>query len=232
MPIARSTVVGATAGVLLLAGAVGFGVGLPKVIDSDTAAGEPQVSAADLPQLPDRLDDRMIALSAMTAEDIANPQVTQDNIKSFNDGSAKVESSSAATLSSMYGGAQVRSYMDAKVFGAGQEAPAQLAVTVVPGASGIVIPSGPLSITPKTDPTASSFYEPQKVGGHDCAVAWQANLDQVTGQPIPGEVPAANYQAECRAERDGITYDVYATGLEPKEVAGYLDRVLEITEKG
>ena len=48
MPIARSTVVGATTGVLLLAGAVGFGVGLPKVVDDPAA----------VPTLPTKLDNR------------------------------------------------------------------------------------------------------------------------------------------------------------------------------
>ncbi|GAA1509923.1 hypothetical protein [Nocardioides humi] len=226
MPIARSTVVGATTGVLLLAGAVGFGVGLPKVVD-DAAA----VSSADLPTLPDRLDDRMIALSAVTAEDAGlTDQADLEAVQQVADRAADGDTEASSNLATIYGAAQVRAYVDAKVMGQSdaQSAPAQLAVTVTPGGAGLVIPSGPFAI----DQQGGSHYELREIGGHRCAVAWQESVDPTTGLPTGEEVPAANYQAECRAESDGLSYDVYATGLAPDEVASYVDRVLELAAKG
>ncbi|MDQ6524669.1 hypothetical protein RB608_13705 [Nocardioides sp. LHD-245] len=226
MPIARSTVVGATTGVLLLAGAVGFGVGLPKVVDDPAAA-----SAADLPTLPDRLDDRMVALSAVTADDagLTDP-ADLEAIKQVSDRAATGDTEASSDLSAIYGAARVRAYVDAQVMGQAdaQAAPAQIAVTISAGGAGLVIPSGPFKI----DQQGGSHYELRSIDGHRCAVAWQESADPTTGVPTGGEVPAASYQAECRAERDGLSYDVYATGLAPEEVASYVDRVLELTEEG
>ena len=226
MPIARSTVVGATTGVLLLAAAVGFGVGLPKVVDDPAS-----VTSADLPALPDRLDDRMIALSAVTADDAGLTEPADlEAIEQVADRAADGDTEASSELAAIYGAARVRAYVDAEAMGQrdAQAAPAQIAVTVTAGGAGLVIPSGPFKI----DQQGGSHYELKQIGGHRCAVAWQEASDPTTGMPTGGEVPAANYQAECRAERGGLSYDVYATGLAPDEVASYVDRVLELAAKG
>ncbi len=221
MPIARSTAAGAVSGVLLLAGAVGFGVGLPKVVDDGTA------SASDLPVLPDRLDDRMVALSAVTPDDAGT---TSDEdaglVQQLADAAADSDAESSENLAAQYDAAVVRAYVDVQAMAAadGTSAPAQMSVTVVPGDAGLVIPSGPFQIDQN-----GSHYELQEIDGYRCAVAYREAADPTTGMPTGEEVPAANYQAECRAERGGLTYDVYANGLTPEELVGYLDQVLDAT---
>lgn len=37
-------------------------------------------------------------------------------------------------------------------------------------------------------------------------------------------------EVECRAERSGLTYDLYSSGLTPEEAVHYLDLVLEKTK--
>ena len=224
MPIARSTVAGAVTGVVLLAAAVGFGVGLPKV------AEEPTITTADLPTLPDRLDDRMVALSRVTAADAGvTAAADKEAISGFAASAAKGDTDASSKLASLYGAARVRAYIDAKAMGqaaATQKPPAQLAVSIVPGDAGLVIPSGPFEIKQN----GGAHYELSEIDGHRCAAAWQESVDPTTGQPAAGgKVPATSYQAECRAQRGGVTYDVYSTGLEPKELAGYLDLVLSRT---
>ena len=222
MPIARSTIAGAVTGVLLLGAAVGFAVGLPKVSEDEGTS----VSAADLPKLPDRLDDRMVALSKITAADAGTTNA--DDVKAIEQiAGAAGEGDAKATskLASLYGPSEVRAYIDVKAMAqaTAQSAPAQVAVTVTGGSPGLVIPSGPFEI----NQNGGSHYELRSVGGHRCAVAWNQPTDPTTGMPAPGEVPPANYQTECRAERDGLTFDVYATGLSPDEAATYLDLVLD-----
>jgi hypothetical protein len=223
MPIARSTVAGAVTGVVLLAGAVGFGVGLPKVSE------EPTITSADLPKLPDRLDSRMQALSTVTVEDAGvTAPADKAAVPGFAERAGKGDTLAASHLAAQYGAARVRSYIDAKAMGQAattQTAPAQLAVSIVPGEAGLVIPNGPFEIQ-----QSGANYQLSEIGGHRCAISWQEAVDPSTGMPATGtKVPAANYQAECRAERDGLAYDVFSSGLEPKELAKYLDLVLERT---
>ena len=58
----------------------------------------------------------------------------------------------------------------------------------------------------------------------------RAPVDPATGAPTGEEPKAANYQqVECRAERDGLTYDLFGNGMTPEEVVHYLELVLEQT---
>ena len=219
MPIARSTFAGVATGAVLLAGAVGFGVGLPKVVDEPDSA-----SAADLPALPDRLDDRFVALGALTAEDTGGTSSAEE-IETVTKTAVENEAKASSTLATMYDGAVARSYIDAKALASAaqtQTRPAQFAVTVVPGDAGLVIPSGPFPIE-----QSGTHYELQQLGGHRCSLIWSESLDPTTGAPTGEEPTGANYQVECRAERDGITYDLYSSGLLPEEAVRYLDLVLE-----
>lgn len=222
MPIQGSTIAGAVTGVVLLAGVVGFGVGLPEVVgDGGTTA------SADLPELPDRLDDRMVALSAVTPEQVgATTPQDEAGIGQVTEAAAKGDAAAGSALAEQYGAATVRAYVDVSAMtgGGAQTPPAQVAVTVVPGDAGLVIPNGPFAID-----QSGSHYELREVDGHRCALAWRDEVDPMTGAPTGAEVPASAYQAECRAERDGVAYDVFSTGLDPEELAGYLDRVLELT---
>lgn len=225
MPIARSSLAGAATGVVLLAGAVGFGVGLPEVVENPAAS-----ESVELPALPDRLDDRLVAVSALTPED--GDATTADEIaqiEAFATAATASEKEGGEQLSALYGGAVVRSYLDipATLAADGQTRPATLAVTVVPGEPGLVIPSGPFQVD-----QSGTHYELKEIDGYRCSVAWSEPADPTTGIPTGAEPTGANYQAECRAERDGVTYDVYGTGLTPEETVFYLERVLELTEEG
>lgn len=224
MPIARSTLAGATTGVLLLAVAVGFGVGLPEVVENPDAAS---AETADLPALPDRLDDRFVALPAVTPQD--GKATTPDEIAQMNafaQEAAKSEQAAVKTLTDLYGEAAVRSYLDIPATTAEQQTtrPAQIAVTVVQGDPGLVIPSGPFPIDQQ-----GTHYELKKIAGHQCSVIWSDPYDPTTGQPTGAEATAENYQVECRAARDGLAFDLYSTGLLPEDAVSYLERVLELT---
>jgi hypothetical protein len=224
MPIARSTIVGASTGVLLLAGAVAFGVGLPKAVgDGDTGSS----FSGELPTLPDRLDDRMVALSSITPEDAgATEEADRQTIEQIAQAAAEGDQAASDNLTELYGAAVVRAYIDGSAMteATATSAPAQMSVTLIPGDPGLVVPSGPFEIDQN-----GSHYELQEVGGHTCAVAWAEPTDPATGAPS-GEPTAADYQAECRAAVDGITVDVYATGLAPEEVASYVDLVVASIE--
>ena len=221
MPIARSTLAGAASGILLLAGAVGFGVGLPEVVDN------PGATATELPQLPDRLDDRFVALPAVTPQQ--GGAKTPDEIAQMNafaDEAAKSEKQAVSRLKKLYGDANVRSYLDVPAANTQQQGarPAQIAVTVVKGDPGLVIPSGPFPIEQQ-----GTHYELKKINGHQCSVIWGDPYDPNTGLPTGEEATAANYQVECRTGRDGLAYDLYSSGLLPEEAVSYLEKVLELT---
>lgn len=221
MPIQRSTVAGAVSGVLLLAGAVGFGVGLPEL------TGDEQASTAELPTLPDRLDDDVVALSAVTPEQ-AKAQTEQDvaDIEAFAEQVEASDADAADHLTELYDDATVRSYISLASMDPQQSQSLRtLGVTVVPGEAGLVIPRGPFEIEGQ-----GTHYKLQTVDGHRCAVSWSEQVDPTTGAPVEGGgVNAASYQVECRAERDGLAYSVFSNGFDEKTVAGYLDRVLSAT---
>ncbi|KRB80240.1 hypothetical protein ASE01_01745 [Nocardioides sp. Root190] len=222
MPIARSSLTGAAAGVVLLAGAVGFGVGLPEIVeDSDASA------SADLPTLPDKLDDRFVALSAVTPE-LGGAKTAEEisQMEAFADQATKSEAEATERLRGLYGDVALRSYLDVPATTATdqQTRPAQFAVTVVAGDAGLVIPSGPFQIDQQ-----GTHYELKEIGGHNCSLIWSDPVDPTTGAPTGAEPTGASYQVECRAERDGLTYDLYSSGLTPDEATYYLDLVLDST---
>lgn len=221
MPFERSTVAGLAAGVLLLAGVVGFGVGLPEVVDSDSG------SAVELPKLPDELGDDVKALSAVTPQD-AKAQTEQDaaDIEDFTQQVAKSDAKSASHLASLYDDATVRSYVSlASMDTQTSDGLKTLGVSVVPGAAGLVIPRGPFEIEGQ-----GAHYKLEKIDGHQCAVSWSEQVDPSTGQPVQGGDATASYQVECRTDRDGLTYSVFGNGFDGEQIAGFLDQVLAATD--
>ncbi|WP_028655611.1 hypothetical protein [Nocardioides sp. J54] len=219
MPIARSTYAGVATGAVLLAGAVGFGVGLPKVVEDSS------YSAGDLPALPDKIDDRFVALSTVTAEQAGATGDQASQFETVAENAAEGDAKASSNLSSIYDAAVTRSYIDVKALGQiaqTQARPAQFAITVVPGDAGLVMPSGPFQIEQQ-----GTHYELKEVDGRRCSVIYSDAIDPTTGAPTGEEPPAAGYQVECRAEQDGLTYDIYGSGLTPDEVLHYLDLVLE-----
>lgn len=221
MPIARSSLAGAATGVVLLAAAVGFGVGLPKVVD------DPAAAAPTLPTLPEKLDDRFTALQAITAEQAGATSPDQEpQYKAFIDGAISSEKAARKSLTEEYGAARVRAYLDVPDPGSQpQSAPAQIAVTIVPGEPGLLNPSGPFSL----DQTGA-HYQLQDVQGKRCAVVWKESVDPTTGMPTGQAPTGADYNVQCRTASKGLTYDIFSSGLTPDEVVGYLDQLVERAE--
>jgi hypothetical protein len=125
---------------------------------------------------------------------------------------------SADQLTDLYGDATVRSYIDSDGPAAGASSTATLAVTVVKGQSGLVIPSGPFQIDQD-----GQHYALQQVDGYQCAVVY------ADPQPATSSTAATGttyLQSECRTDAGGLAYDVYASGLSAQDVAGYLKRVV------
>jgi hypothetical protein len=221
MPVQRSTFAGVAAGVLLLAGVVGFGVGLPHVVDDDQSA------APALPKLPDALSSDVKALSAVTATDAhAKSDQDREDIATFAKRVAASDKKAAAHLASIYDEATVRSYISlASMDPQKSQGVRTLGVTVVPGDAGMVIPRGPFEIEGQ-----GAHYTLKKINGHRCAVSWSEQIDPSTGQPASGADTSASYQVECRDDREGLAYSVFANGFEEKQVAGFLDEVLAKTK--
>ncbi|MCX6400358.1 MAG: hypothetical protein NTX33_10570 [Propionibacteriales bacterium] len=228
MPIARSSLAGAATGVVLLAGAVGFGVGLPEVVEN------PGATAGELPKLPDRLDARFVSVSSSTPNDFKadSPEDVADAeeiAKAFGD----AEKRAVKGLAGVYGDVEVRYYRDIEASLAaasdptGQTAAAEMVVTVVPGPAGPVLPQGPFENNQN-----GAHYELKKLGGHPCAVQWVEAIDPTTNAPTGEEPTGANYQIECHAQLDGVTFDIVSNGLDPKEYVHYVELLLELTEEG
>lgn len=227
MPIARSSLAGAVSGVVLLAGAVGFGVGLPELVEN------PGATAGELPKLPDRLDARFVSVSSSTPDDFKadSPEDVADAkeiAKAFGD----AEKNAIKGLTSVYGDVDVRYYRDIEASLAAANDPtgrtgvAEIVVTVVPGQAGPVLPQGPFENNQN-----GTHYELKKLGGNPCAVQWVESVDPTTGAPTGEEPTGANYQIECHAQGDGVTFDVVSSGLDPDEYVRYLDLLLELTEE-
>lgn len=207
MPFARSSLAGIATGAVLLAGVAGFGVGLPKVIDS------PDAAAATVPSLPDKIGT-MTALSAVTAED-AQAKTDEDRagIDQLTVAAKENDANAIKLLKKQYGDAVVRAYVDVAQMRTAQQTGSvgQFTITVVPGEAGLVMPGGPYE---------RESYKLQVIDGHKCSVAWSASP---TGEPPT----AAAYQVECRAEADGLTYDIYSLGMTPEDVAAALTTLVD-----
>jgi hypothetical protein len=223
MPIERSTVAGVAGGVLLLAGVVGFGVGLPEVIEGEAG----HAASAELPKLPDALSDDVKALSAVTPEDAkAQTEEDREQIEAFTQQVEKSDAEAASHLASLYDDATVRSYVSLASMDPEKSSGLKtLGVSVVPGEAGMVIPRGPFEIEGQ-----GAHYKLQKIDGHQCAVSWSEQIDPATGQPAEGQDSSASYQVECRADRDGLAYSVFGNGFDEKQIAGFLDELLARTE--
>ncbi|MEQ6900568.1 hypothetical protein [Nocardioides sp. YIM 152588] len=205
MPLARSSTVGVTAGVVVLAGLVGFGVGLPKVIDSPGTATE-------MPALP----DEVAGLQAVATVDVAETDLDEDVRERYAEllaAAADSDVAAAENLAAQYGDAEVRMYLEVDALSgvsAGGSI-SQLTVTVVPGEQGLLMPGGPYE---------ADTYTLEEVDGNRCSVITQ------NGYSATGEA-SLSHQVECRTSADGLTYDVYSVGMSPEEASAALDEVVD-----
>jgi len=217
MRITRTTIAGIVAGIILLAVIAGYAIGLPKADDSD-----------ELPSLPDHLGD-LVALSVASPTQLGNnnpqagaafaqatPEQAASAIKTINAGAVSSDDKAAAHLARLYGDATMRSYID----GTNKSQGGQLAVTVVDGHAGMVIPGGPA----ETVSASGVHYDLKRMGAALCAGQWQEPQAASAQGPATG---VAYGSAECRIERDGLTYDAYGSGLSLRQVRDLLQKVVD-----
>jgi hypothetical protein len=203
MPVARSTVIGAVSGVLLLVGVFGFAVGLPEVT-GDTAEASESAHAA-LPELPDRLAEGLVALDS-------DPAATGQSAEAM----VERDRAAAERLGELYGtDALVRSYLRND-----QTDPASLSLTVVPGEAGVFVPGGP-PYDPELAGYARGNYELLSIGDAQCAVTWE-QVVPMGAEPDPAAVPLV---AQCQVEVDGVVYNAAAQRLTAEQVASILEDV-------
>ncbi|TYL54798.1 hypothetical protein FXB39_04065 [Nocardioides sp. BGMRC 2183] len=203
----RSTYAGIATGAILLAGVVGFGVGLPEVTGDGTATP---------PALPDEIAG-FTALSEVTAEEAGvTSEEDRAALEQFLTNAEKQDADAAKALGEEYGDASVRAYVDAEAMAnAAQTGGAgQFSVTVVPGDdTGLVFSGGPYQ---------GETYQLQTIDGHRCSVAWQSST--------PGAEPTdLDYQVECRTAEGGLVYDIYSIGIAPEQAAEILTEIVETT---
>lgn len=201
MPIS-SSVTGAVTGVVLLAGFVGFAVGLPE-LTGDAASSE-TTEQAEVPALPDELPGKLVAADVLVPEQA--------------EAIAQRDESAATELGSLYDAdAAVRTY-----FRDSRQRPVQLSVTVIEGEPGLLVPGGP-PFSPELEGMARNYYELQRVGDVQCAVQWPEPVPIGT-EPDERVVPG---YVECQAGTEGLVYDVFARGATVEETVAIIDFLAE-----
>jgi len=199
MPL-RSTIVGAVSGVVLLAGVVGFAVGLPEVVgdsDAHAAAEKDAVSkpAADL--LPATLLD-----GALQRYPDIDPQYAEM--------AGQVETYSGEKLTEAFGtDSAVALYTTPDI-------QTQVAVTIYAGESGLFLQQGP-PVPPEMAANSQTLSDVVREGDSVCIAQWSAEAHQQDGPP---------FQAQCQRVVAGLTINVYAApGLTVKQTAEIVDDV-------
>lgn len=200
MPL-RSTIVGATSGVVLLAGLVGFAVGLPEVTGDEAhpekESAEPGTPPADL--IPETLlDGRLVRYSEI------DPQLAQV----FDE----VEHYSTDNLTENFGtDVAVGIYST-------QDESARVAVTIYAGESGLFLQTGP-PVPPELSGNAQIVGEFARAGDSVCFAQWQPSAKAQGGPPV---------QAQCQRVVGGYTVNVYdAGGLTVEQTAEMVDDVVD-----
>lgn len=186
MPIARSSIVGILLGALVLAGFVGFAVGLPEVVgDSTEASAEPTH-----PPLEELLPDELLDRGLVRIGDV-NPE--------FADRAEEADGYSTQTLTKIFESeTAVARYANADLQG-------QLALTITEADSSFFLQNGPPAPAELTL-AQGVVHEFTRVDDVVCAQMFQATQD--------GSDPAAGapLQVQCQAQAAGLTFNAYAVG--------------------
>lgn len=201
MPL-RSTIVGAASGVVLLAGVVGFAVGLPEI-----TGDEPDVEAATE---ADAGDDRPVAeLLPATILDGALQRYSDIDPK-YAETADEVEVYSGEKLTDVFGSdAAVALYTTPQL-------ELQVAVTVYDGESGLFLQQGP-PIPPEMAAGSQTVGDVVREGNSVCIAQWEAQAFAQEGPP---------FQAQCQRVVAGRTINVYASpGLTVAQTAELVDDV-------
>lgn len=189
MPIARSSVIGAVSGVVLLAGFVGFAVGLPELTDDGegtVAAQAPRPPVSD--ELPDSLLDRGLV-----------------RVSSFNkDVGEQVEEYGSKTLTSAFGAdTAVARYISS-------DGQVEFSITVSDAGGGLFLQSGPPT-PPKISSGQGFVQRVRRVDGVVCAELFPAPPPR-KGQPQSDPTEGTPVQVQCQTDVDGRAFNAYTVG--------------------
>lgn len=198
MRIAGSSIAGATIGVLLLGGFVGFAVGLPELVgDSPEASADPAHPPLE-ELLPEELLDRGLVRigevdpSLKERAESADAYSTQTLTEVFD----------AETAVARYANADLQ---------------AQLSLTITEADAEFFLQSGPPAPAELTQ-AQGVVQEFERVGDVVCAQLFQApqdGSDPSEGTPV---------QVQCQTEAMGLTFNAYAVGgLTAQQAADVLD---------
>lgn len=204
MPL-RSTIVGAASGVLLLAGVVGFAVGLPEVVDDDIeptgdTAGQDSTDgrpAADL--LPETLLD-----GALQRYPDIDPQYDEmaNQVETYS-GEKLTEAFGTDTAVALYTTADIRT---------------QVALTIYDGESGLFLQQGP-PVPPEMAANSQTYSDFLQEGDSVCIGQWQVQAREQEAPP---------FQVQCQRVVAGRTINVYAApGLTVEQTAEIVDDVVD-----
>ena len=202
MPL-RSTIVGAASGVLLLAGVVGFAVGLPEVTgDEAEASGDAESPAARAGTPPAELIPETLLDGALVRYPAIDPQMKEV--------AEQVETFGTEKLTDVFG-------TDVAVgLYATPDLQVQVAVTIYDGESGLFLQKGP-PVPPELAVSQETIGDVVKQGNSVCIAQWESQSYAQDGPP---------FQAQCQRVVAGRTINVYATpGLTIEQTADLVDDV-------
>lgn len=199
MPL-PSTAVGAASGVLLLAGVVGFAVGLPEVTD-DGVATAADGAESDARPVGDLLPETLLDGALQRYPDI-DPQYAETV--------GQVEGYGSEKLTDVFGtDAAVGIYTTPRL-------DAQVAVTIYDGESGLFLQQGP-PVPPEMTAGSQVVGDVVRQGDSVCIAQWEAESLANEGPP---------FQAQCQRVVGGRTINVYATpGLTVEQTVDIVDDV-------
>jgi hypothetical protein len=202
MPL-RSTIVGAASGVVLLAGVVGFAVGLPEIVDdeSEAQAQDSETAVASGTPAADLLPDELLDGALVRFHDL-DPKFSEmfDEVESYG-GEKLTDAFGVDTAVAIY----TTPRQDATV-----------ALTIYDGESGLFLQTGP-PVPPAMTANSQTTGEVVKQGESVCFAQWQT---QAKAQDAPP------FQVQCQRVVAGRTINVYAApGLTVEQTADIVDDV-------
>lgn len=199
MPL-RDTIVGAASGVVLLAGVVGFAVGLPEVEDEPETAASADAEVDPGTPVADLLPDTLLGGAFERFADI-NPELTERF--------EEAEQFSGDQMADAFGTDVEVAYYSTP------DGQAQAAVTIFGGESGLFVPTGP-PLSREMSANSQTYSEYVREGDSVCFGQWQTGAEE-------GAPP---FQVQCQRVVDGRTINVYTgAGISVEQASDLVDDV-------
>lgn len=204
MPL-RSTIIGAASGVALLAGFVGFAVGLPEVVseEPDAYAEDSGAQADDATPVAELLPETLLDGAMVRHTDVASEYAALFE---------KIEVFGTEQLTDAFGADTA-----VGVYTFSQEQ-VNVAVTIYDGESGLFLQTGP-PVPRDLAPNQATVGEYIRQGDNVCFGQWQTQAYEQGAPP---------FQVQCQRVAGGRTVNVYAApGLTVEQASDIADDVAE-----